>query len=161
LPEPLALAALGAKSGSSWVGVRERLLANPWFDPASEPKTSSNLHVVAQAGSFKGFGGPFIEPPLVVLSGEHLLARSDNECWLLTADVFGSTFHRATIKEFEAAKGGCRLPSNLQVSGSRVVFNGDRFEFPALGEFTSAAASATTLALTSRITHSIILAALK
>ncbi|PYJ81353.1 MAG: hypothetical protein DME22_21320, partial [Verrucomicrobia bacterium] len=101
LPEPMALAAFGAKSGSSWAGVRERLLANPWFDPASEPKPSSTLRVVTQAGSFKGFGGLFIEPPLVVSSGEHFLVRSESECWLLTADVFGATFHRASIKEFE------------------------------------------------------------
>ena len=114
-----------------------------------------------KAGSFKGFGGLFIEPPLVVSSGEHFLVRSESECWLLTADVFGATFHRASIKEFETAKGDRRFPSGLQVKGSRVVFNGSRFEFPALGEFTSAAANATTLALTSHLTHSIVLAALK
>jgi hypothetical protein len=161
MPEPLTLAALGAKSGSSWVNVRERLLANPWFDPGVEPNNSSALRAVAQAGSFKGFGGLFIEPPQVVSSGERFLARSDSECWLLTADVFGATFHRASIKEYEAAKGDCRLPSGLQITGSRVLFQGKRFEFPELGEFTSAAANATTLALTSGLTHAIVLVALK
>lgn len=158
LPEPLALAALGATSGSSWAGVRERLVANPWFDPAGEPK--SGIRVLSQAGSFKGFGGLFIEPPLVALLDEHFLARSGNECWLLTADIFGATFHRATIQEFEAAKRDSRWPANLQVKGSRVVFNGDHLEFPALGEFSSAAVNETTLALTSPLTHSILLVAL-
>jgi hypothetical protein len=161
LPEALALAALGATSGNSWAGVRKRLLANPWFDPGGEPNTSSTIRVVAQTGAFKGFGGLFIEPPLVVSSGEHFLARSGNECWLLTADVFGATFHRAPVKEFEAAKGHSRLPSNLQIRGSRVVLDGNPFEFPALGEFTSAAANSTTLAVTSSLTHSIVLVALK
>jgi hypothetical protein len=160
LPEALALAALGAKSGSSWADVREQLLANPWFDPANAAKGSSTMRVVARAGSFRGFGGLFVEPPLVASSGDHFLVRSGSECWLLTADVFGATFHRASVTEFEAA-GERRLPSGLQVSGSRVVLNGDRFELPDLGDFASAAANATTLALTSRLTHSIVLMALK
>jgi hypothetical protein len=112
--------------------------------------------MVAQAGSFRGFGGLFVEPPLVVSSGEHFLARSNGDCWLLTADVFGATFHRASMQEFEA--GERRLPSGLQVKGSRVAFNGDRLEFPALGDFTSATANATTVALTSRLSHSIFVA---
>ena len=159
LPESLALAALGAKSPSTWTDVRTRLLGNPWYDPASTAKNSSAIRMVAQAGWFRGFGGLFVEPPLVVSSGEHFLARSNGDCWLLTADVFGATFHRASMKEFEA--GERRLPPGLQVKGSRVAFNGNRLEFPALGEFTSATANATTLALTSPLTHSIVLVALK
>lgn len=152
LPEALALVAVGAKTGS-WANVREQLLANPWFDPASG---SSVARVVAQAGSFKGFGGLFIEPPIVASSGEHFLVRSDSECWLLTADIFGATFHRASSKEFAA-----KFPSGLQLKESRVAFNGENFELPAIGELTSAAANGTTLALTSRLTHSITLVALK
>lgn len=160
LPEALSLAALDAKSEHTWLGVREKLLANPWFDPASEPSSSSGLRVVAQAGSFKGFGGQFIQPPRVASSGDHFLVRSENECWLLMADVFGATFHPATTTEFEASQSAGRLPANLRINGSHVLFDGGRFEFPALGEFTSAAANETTLAITSRFTHSIILVAL-
>ena len=161
LPEARVLAALGAKSGSSWAEVRKRILANPWIDPAKAAKYSSTLRVVARAGSFRGFGGLFIEPPLVASSGEHFLVRSDQESWLLTADVFGATFHRASVKEFEAAAAERRWPAGLQMSGSRVVLDGDRVEFPELGDFSSAAANGATLALTSRLTHSILLLALK
>jgi hypothetical protein len=47
------------------------------------------------------------------------------------------------------------------VKGSRVVLNGERIELAGMRDFTSAAANSTTLALTSQLTHSIILVALK
>ena len=162
MPEPLALAALGAKSGSSWVNVRERLLANPWFDPAGDPKDSSAIRAVAQVGSFKGFGGLFIEPPLVVSVGERFLVRSDSG--VLAAYALMSSEQRFTAppsRNSRPRNEAVRLPSDLQITGSQVVFQGTRFEFPELGEFTSAAANATTLALTSGSTHAIVLVALK
>ncbi len=161
LPETLALAAVNAKPGLRWAEVRQRLLACPWFDPASDSETPAAPRIVAQAGAFRGFGGLFVEPPTVAATGRHFLARSGEECWLLTADAFGSTFHRATIGEFEAASRESRMPDGLQVNGSRVVVDGARFEVPAFGEFTSAAANSTTLAVTSRFTHSVVLVALK
>ena len=161
LPEPLALAAVGAKSGLSWSDVRERLTADPWFDPAIETNAPSGVRAVAQAGAFKGFGGLFIEPPVVAAAGEHFLVRSDSECWLLMADLFGATFHRASIKDFEAAKARPQLPPGLKVAGPLAVIQGQRFEFPQLGDIVSAAASTTTLAITSRLTHAIVLLALK
>ena len=164
LPETLALAALGASPGLSWAQLRERLQTNPWFDPATDSavaeKEGKALRVVAQPGSFRGYGGLFVQPPLVASAGNDFLARSDNACWLLTADVFGATFHRASLDDFEVASREQRLPPGLQVKGTRVVLNGKRVEFPELGDFTSAAANSTTLALTSRFTHSIMLVAL-
>jgi hypothetical protein len=161
LPETLALAALNAKPKGTWAELRGLLSANPWFDPARNSEAPPLPRVVAQAGAFRGFGGLFLEPPSVAASGAHFLARSGGECWLLTADAFGSTFHRATMGEFEAASREPRLPAGLEVNGSRVVLNGAKFEVPALGEFTSVAANGTTLALTSRLTHSVVLVALK
>jgi hypothetical protein len=160
LPEALALAALGAKADSTWTEVRAQLLVNPWFDPATDAKEPPVIRVVAQVGSFRGFGGLFVEPPLVVSMGEHFLVRSDGECWLLTADVFGATFHRGSIDEFETAARECLLPSELKIKGSRVALNGARVELPELGDITSAAVNAPTLALTSSFTHSIMLVAL-
>jgi hypothetical protein len=161
LPEPLALAAVGGGPGLSWNNIRERLNGDPWFNPGDEAKSQSGVRVVAQAGSFRGFGGLFVEPPIVAASGDQFLARSDGECWLLAADAFGATFHRASVKEFEAAHAQTRLPTGLQVAGSRVVIQDQRFEFPELGDILSVAANATTLALTSRLTHAIVLLALK
>lgn len=161
LPGSLVLAALGARSDLTWADVRAQLLANPWFDPAGARNESAAIRVVAQVGSFRGFGGLFAEPPLVVAAGEHFLARSNSECWLLTADLFGATFHRAAIEEFETATQHSQLPASLEIDGSRVALNGDGCELPAIGDVTSVAANGTTLAFTARLTHSIVLVALQ
>lgn len=160
LPEALALAAIGSKLKAGWPAEREKLLRNPWHDPANEQSNPVGLRVVAQAGTFRGFGGLFVEPPEVAAAGEHFLVHSGDDCWLLTADRFGATFHRAAPGEFDAAKREHGLPPTLKVNGARVILNGQPFEFPALGEFTSIAANVTTLALTGRFTHSVVLAAL-
>jgi hypothetical protein len=52
------------------------------------------------------------------------------------------------------------LPPGIQLDGRRVRFDRHTLEFPALGHWTSSGANSTTLALTSRLTHSILLLAL-
>ncbi len=161
LPESLALAAVEAGPGAIWNDVRAKLLAQPWFDPSrGSAGASASMRVVAQAGTFKGFGGLFIEPPSVVSAGDHFLVRSDRECWLLTADLYGATFHRASIEEFAEAERGRRGPPRWRFHGSRVECDGVRFESPILGEIAGVAANATTLAITTRLTHSVVLVAL-
>jgi hypothetical protein len=159
LPDRLALAVVGARAESSWAAVRDKLRTNPWFNPAAENDASGLFRVVAQAGAFKGFGGLFSEPPIVRGAGDHFLVKSGGEFWLLTADAFGATLHRAGVEEFQNARGE-EAPSDLKVKGARLAYKKDTIEFPELGEFTSFAANATTVAITSRFTHSIILAAL-
>src|SRR5438128_1194244 len=66
LPPALALAAVRAPGGD-WPELRRRLAAAPWFDP-SKP-VASGLRVVAHAGAFRGFGGLFVEPPVVAAAG--------------------------------------------------------------------------------------------
>ncbi len=160
LPEALVLVALGARPGCMWVEVRQRLLTDPWFDPAAAEAPAA-FRLTAQVGSFRGFGGLFAGPPAVACAEGDFLVRSGGECWRLVADAFGATFHRASASEFEAAATQGKLPSGLRVMGSCIVWNDGRFEFPDLGDFTSAAANETTLALTGRFTHSIALIALK
>ena len=93
LPETLALAAVGAQSDSRWPEVRGQLLASPWFDPGAAPEGIAEIRSVAQVGSFRGFGGLFLETAsLVASTGQHFLVNSNGECWLLTADLFGATF---------------------------------------------------------------------
>ena len=164
LPTALALAAVGAPTSSEWPEVRKQLLANPWFDPAT-PITAGNgdatrVQVMAQAGAFRGFGGVFIEPPHVAAEGEHFLVRSGEENWLLTADLFGATFHRTNPSDFDLAIQNSKLPPGLKVADWKVVWGNERFEIAGLGKFTSAAANGTTLALTSELTHSVVLVAL-
>lgn len=163
LPIPIALAALGAPPDSNWPELRERLLADPWFNPA-EPQAERNsqpsrLRVMAQAGAFRGFGGLFVEPPRVAGAGDHFLVSSGEECWLLTADLYGATFHRASLPERGPSQPP-QFPANLQIDGTKLVWQNERFQIPSLGKYLSAAANETTLALTSELTHSVVLIAL-
>jgi len=157
LPVPLALAALGA-GPAPWAEVRARLAADPWFDPA-RPSPAPGPRVVARAGAFRGFGGLFTEPPLVAAEGEHFLARSGGEAWLLTADAFGATLHRATPGEGGLAP-RASLPPGVRVQGTTVAAGGARCDVADLGTVTSVAANDTTVALTSPFTHAVVLVAL-
>jgi hypothetical protein len=160
LPAPLALAALEASPSATWNDLRSRLQSNPWFDPTGRSDGAGSVRVAAQAGAFRGFGGLFTEPPRVVLSGDHFLIRSGEGCWLLTADIFGATFHRAPVEDFAVAQKRPSLPPGVRINGAGIIIRGTRLEFPALGEFTSAAANRHTLALTSELTHAVVLVAL-
>jgi len=165
LPTPLALAAVGAAATGDWTEIRKCLLADPWYNPSAAAATgnvkATRVQVMAQAGAFRGYGGVFVEPPRVASAGEHFLVRSGEESWLLTADVFGATFHRSNVDEFESAAKTTKLPSGLRVSDSKLSWKDERFEIGGLGKFTSTAANDTTLALTSELTHSVILVGLK
>jgi hypothetical protein len=164
LRNSLALAAVGAPNLVEWSEVRKRLLADPWYDPGAPATADSTkngrMRVMAQVGAFRGFGGIFVEPPRVAAAAEHFLVRSGQDSWLLTADLFGATFHRASPAEFESALKESKLPPGLHITDSKLVWDKERFEIPSLGKFTSAAASANTLALTSELTHSVVLLAL-
>jgi hypothetical protein len=82
--------------------------------------------------------------------------RSGEGCWLLKADAFGATFHRAEVSEFNAAQ---RDPS-LRVTQAVLMQNGHTKELPELGKVTSAAATGDTIAVTGSLTHRITLLAL-
>ncbi len=160
LPEHLALAAVSAAPGVSWASLRERLGASPWFDPAHVDNPPATLRLVGRVGSFRGFGGLFGQPPVVTATEQHILARSDENCWVLTADCFGATFHRIPLEEFQFATQQARLPTDLELGNSQISLNGSSLKVPAAGDITSVAANVSTLALTSRLTHSILLVAL-
>jgi hypothetical protein len=165
LAPSLALAAVGAPNSAIWSEIRSCLLADPWFDPAipiaEYNRKQHQLQVITRAGAFRGFGGSFVEPPRVAAAGEHFLVRSGEECWLLTADLFGATFHRTSPADFESALQQTRLPNTLRIADSKLLWNKKPCELPSLGKLTSVAANETTVALTSDLTHSVILAAIK
>jgi hypothetical protein len=97
LPPELALEVLEAPTGLGWEDVRDEHLANPWRGYGHSATPGRYI------GAFRGFGGLFLIPPLVMRSGQHLLVRSGDEAWILLADAFGATFHRATPAENKAA----------------------------------------------------------
>ena len=155
LPPPLALAALGvqtasvAKAGDLAPGdlntLLERLAADPWLHPANAftANRPRELGIVARAGAFRGFGGLFMAPPVVTASGEHFVALSPRPLlpmgagetrWLLTADVFGATFHRAGDVPTVTGSGAFQLDRS-----GRVTLGKDSKVFPELADFSSAA----------------------
>ena len=145
LPEPLARAALGVPEGTATPRetLRARLAADPWYVPAAGDGAG---RTVVRAGEFRGFGGLFPEPPQVA-GGEadQFFVRSGEDCWLLLADAFGATFHRAAPEEFAL------------VASHRAAVPPARVELPFCGEITSRAASRSTLALTGSLTHAVLL----
>ena len=160
LPESLALAAIGAPA-VRWSEIHARLVADPWFDPSMPNDRASGPRVVARAGAFRGFGGLFTEPPTVAIADEQLFVRGGKECWLLEADAFGATFHRATAEEFDRARLRPAFADGVSLRGTTLTVRGNSVSLSsAVDEVTSACASRTTLALTSPFTHAVVLVAL-
>ena len=156
LPELLAAAGVGAEA-APWAETRARLAADPWFLPGRPD--AAPLHLAAGAGGFRGFGGPFPEPPRVAAGAEGtggFLVLGGGECRWLTADASGATFHRADPADFTRAQ-NCPPPLGLEVNGSRVAWHGRHVEVPVPGDLTSAAADGRTLALTGSLTHLVLL----
>ena len=117
--------------------------------------------LAVRAGGFRGFGGLFPVPPMVA-GGEtgQFFVRSGNDHWLLTADVFGATFHRATPEEFASAVARpVVLPKGIGLDFGGVLFRRERVALPFCGEVTSHAANASTLAVTASLTHAVMLVA--
>jgi hypothetical protein len=179
LPPALALAALGARpagaasegdgggaAAASWAQLRARLARDPWHVP-DEP-VATGIRVVHRAGAFRGFGGLFLRPPTVEARGDQLLVRSGDEGWLLTADAFGVTFHRANPVELltpdtvdpSSSAAARKPPPGLALGDTALTWHGRRLELPAAGAVTSVVATATTLALTTALSHAVILVAL-
>jgi hypothetical protein len=156
LPETLALAATGAPAHARWGDVRARFAADPWWDPRGRAEAAATRPTLtALVGDFRGFDGLFLAPPLVAASQGHLLVRSGDEVWLLTADVFGATLHRATAGEAAAfAVDASRKQDAALATISRQP------DLAAFGSVTSSAVLGRTLALTGSLTHRVALAAL-
>jgi hypothetical protein len=141
LPPALALTALDA-AGQDWNEIYSKLMADPWFTPAqSQGRAAQGLRV----GAFRGFGGQFTVPPVLSTFNEQIFVRSGDDVWLLVADAFGATLHRATAEEF--ALGG-----TSPTTGNPLPAN--------IGSITSVVRTSTTLAVTGSLTHAVLLSAL-
>jgi hypothetical protein len=134
-----------------------QLSHDPWQDP-ERPTGKKRLQIVGRAGGFRGFGGPFVGPPLVALVDGQFVAGDGDCCWLLTADRFGATFHR-TRADFPKRRRKPDGPFSIESTG-RVTCGSEAGLFEALQEFSSAAADTVTLAVTVPHSHFVTLVAL-
>ena len=156
-PTPPPAKDIEPQSPSALNALLDRLDADPWLRPADALATQPGrtLKLVARAGAFRGFGGLFMAPPLVSASGEHFIARDGDDRWLLTADVFGVTFHHAGDLPAVTGSGAFQLDRT-----GRVTLGKLSAVFPELANFTSAAGNDRTLAVTTPLSHAIYLVAL-
>jgi hypothetical protein len=106
-------AALGTAASLEAAATVERLRADRWWRPDGAgaidasagsgaappwgpPSVPAGARVVARVGGFRGFGGPFLEPPVVVAGDAEILVRSGAAAWTLHADAFGAALTRTT-----------------------------------------------------------------
>ncbi|MES2705113.1 MAG: hypothetical protein V4726_00790 [Verrucomicrobiota bacterium] len=142
LEEKLALTALESVE-SSWPELRRRLIQSRWEGGGVVIDGKPRLRL--RTGAFRGFGGLFAEPPRLVTANSQVFARSGADGWLLTADAFGATFHRATPEELSAALPQVpRVPDGIQIP-------------PDIGQVTSVARLDHTVAVTGALTHAVLL----
>src|SRR5579859_7651158 len=134
------------------------LLADPWLDPAApEPPAKPGLQIVKRVGAFRGFGGLFMAPPSVACPGGQFVVSDGDDHWLLFADHFGASFQRAATPP--TGKPKMSLPY-FQLSLEGELSKGSlRAKFPELERSQSSAANATTLAVTTPLSHAVYLVA--
>lgn len=122
-----------------------RLRGDRWFDPASpEPEAP---RIVRTFGSFRGFGGAFLQPPLIRGTAGGWIVQSAGDYWFLVADAFGATLHRASVEEWNTAS-------------ERDQRVGKQPELPDAGPIASSAPSERAIACTFAHSHQIVLVAL-
>jgi len=133
---------------------------DPWLAPAEAlggKAAERRMHLVARVGAFRGFGGLFLSPPSVTCPAGQFLVTDGVGQWLLTADRFGATLHRATTPPTGPA---ARQPPFYKLDTRGKVTRGKHSAtFPELAGSQSSAADATTLAVTTPLSHAVFLVA--
>jgi len=133
-----------------------RLRADPWFDPRKSTGTG-DLRIVRTVGGFRGFGGPFLNPPTIVLARGHFIVSDSEASWIMHADAFGATLLRTE-------NDGLRVPTlgagdfDLDKRG-RIVMGDRSGVFPDLASHSAWASDETTLAVTVPLSHEVFLVA--
>ena len=159
LPEKLKLPVLGIKDETVALktGELEAGLSDPWFCPAaSSASKQRELRVAGVVGGFRGFGGQFIEPPLVAAEEGMLFAFDGQGFWGIHADIYGMT-----LKRMGNCRGTADGPnSQFTIDASGKVRRGElSARLPELANSSSSAATTQTLAATLPHSHHIYIVA--
>jgi hypothetical protein len=147
----LASRAMQSSGTAEWSDQRRQLGVDPWFDP-QEGKRAKPRWV----GAFRGFGGLFTRPPRVTESQGQLLVQSGDGHWLLLADAFGATFHRASDVEIANASSFVHRV-DARSRDTELLVRGDPIGEQPRGAITSSIEAAGTLAITFDASHAILL----
>jgi hypothetical protein len=131
------------------------------LDPAAalaEPGAPRRLQLVRRVGAFRGFGGLFMAPPMVICPSGQFVVSDGTGHWLLCADRFGATFHRSAAPlngPAAMSEPFYRLDTRGKVTRGR-----HSATFPELAGSQSSAADGATLAVTTPLSHAVYLVAL-
>lgn len=155
LPKDLALEAFGASTDAEW-----RTVAESFEDRWSRPQRLGLPYVAHELGAFRGFGGDFLEPPKLSVCGDSWLVRSGGDAWLLIADAYGATLHRAMREEIAAAERPAHRPAGLVVEERRLRWQGKDIELPLAGPPATVAVIAGAVGITSTLSHRIAIVVL-
>jgi len=167
LPPHVALAALGLTDPKTKTPTRPQLEAalaqlhdDPWLAPAEAlegKKEERRLQLVARVGAFRGFGGLFVAPPKVTAPGGQFVVTDGAGHWLLSADRFGATLHRAATPPFGPE--AMQAPFYRLDTRGKVTRGKHSAVFAELAGSQSSAADQTTLAVTTPLSHAVFLIA--
>ncbi|MDR2209509.1 MAG: hypothetical protein LBE22_11125 [Azoarcus sp.] len=137
LPESLALAAVGAAPGSSWVQVQAHLAADPWWSPEWGEDGVPPQHKAQgkRIGDFSGFGGIFRQPPEIRANANGFWVKSGDRYSLLIADIRGAVLHRASREEYEQPPfpGTAQTLPRIRDNRIEMVYGDIELDLPAEG----------------------------
>jgi hypothetical protein len=77
--------------------IADCLAENPWIIPKDALQTKMDpkrIRIARTAGAFRGFGGPFLCPPLVTSQDGRILVSDGESSWMLLCDIYGVFFDR-------------------------------------------------------------------
>jgi hypothetical protein len=158
LPERLTRSALGLDDRADGQAIVSKLKADPWFRPAGtgSRQTGAKTGAPLRVGSFRGFGGVFVEPPRVAADGENIYVASGDGAWALFADAFGTTLHSVPSGEYLRAESRPQAQRYVGEEASRIMLPGKTVELGAPGILTSIALTKATIACTTDLSHAIL-----
>ncbi len=132
-----------------------RMARNRWYRPDKPPFAAPS--VALRVGAFVGFGGRFVEPPVVGSIDGELLLHAGGQRYSLHADVYGANVQPHSDGKLAPAH---ELPPGWRIEGSVLLSPERRFPFDEQGAITSSATTIDTLVLTHAWSHAATVVAL-
>jgi len=161
IPVPILARIFGLKGRvkmSDTLSVLQRIQEDRWYDPAKESdQKKTGLAVVRRPGGFKGFGGPFVSPPEVMVSEGRFFLSDAEQYWILHADVFGATMRRGG-KGKPAGDASSSQSFRIDKAG-KVTRGREVYHFKALANASSWASTEDTLVVCLPFSHYVYLIA--
>lgn len=149
-------------AGNELASVLNSLEGDPWFHPQDHPLPAGgaarHLEMVSSAGGFRGFGGPFISPPLVETVEGRIVAYDGKLSFIISADIYGTTLTKVDPSLLAGGGPVCRGTIN---SAGAAEFGGLKGDFHELAGASSFACSTFTMAVTIPESHHLFLIAVR